>query len=72
MASGREGQKKPDHAPTVPTKWARKRDEKRTALLPEMTKENMSFAIAGVLSDNSRFQSENDIKSMTKPTKVAL
>jgi hypothetical protein len=68
--SGREGIARP--SPTKPTKSVRKRDEKRTALLPEMTKENMSFAIAGVLSDNSRFQSENDIKSMTMPTKIAL
>jgi hypothetical protein len=28
---------------------------KSTALLPEMTNGNTSFAIAGVLSDNSRF-----------------
>jgi hypothetical protein len=43
-----------------------------TALLPEMTNGNTSFAIAGVLSDNSRFQSENDIKSIMKTTKTAL
>jgi len=45
---------------------------KSTALLPEMTNGNTSFAIAGVLSDNSRFQSENDIKSITKTTKISL
>jgi len=61
--------------PTVsdkPIKSVQKRDEKNMALLPEMTKGNMPFAIAGVLSDKSRFQSENDIKSMTKTTKIAL
>jgi hypothetical protein len=61
--------------PTVsakPTKSVQKRDEKKMMLLPEMTKESNSFAIAGVLSDKSRFQSENDIKSMKKPTKIAL
>jgi len=46
--------------------------KKRTALLPEMTKGNMTFAIACVLSDNSRFQGENDIKSMTKTIEIAL
>jgi len=49
-----------------------KRDEKKMALLPEMTKENRSFAIACVLSDNFRFQSEYNIEPMAKPIKIAL
>ena len=57
---------------TKPTKSVEKRDEKKMALLPEMTKENKFFAIACVLSDNSRFQRENDIKLMTKTTMIAL
>jgi len=57
---------------TKPSKSVRKREERSTALLTEMMKGNMSFAIVGVSSDKSRFQSENDIKSMKKPTKIAL
>ena len=57
---------------TKPTKSVEKRDEKKMALLPEMTKENKSFAIVCVLSDNYRFQSEYNIEPTAKPIKIVL